>query len=82
MEIPWRKLSPETLRSLIDEYVTRDGTDYGSREADRQTKIAQVERLLVTGKAVIVFDAGTETCDIREANPNASRAEAITESQS
>jgi hypothetical protein len=67
MNIPWQELKPETLEALIDEYVTRDGTDYGQREATRETKIEQVKRLLASGKAKIVFDPETETCDIREA---------------
>ena len=66
MKIPWQELKPETLEALIDEYVTRDGTDYGTQEAARETKIAQVKKLLAKGKAQIVFDPETETCDIRE----------------
>jgi len=66
MDIPWEELQPETLRSMIEEYVTRDGTDYGVAEADFETKIRQVQRLLSSKKLKIVFDAETESCDFRE----------------
>lgn len=66
VDIPWQQLQPETLRALIEEFVTRDGTDYGSREADLETKVKQVRRLLEQGKAKIVFDPESETCDIHE----------------
>jgi uncharacterized protein YheU (UPF0270 family) len=66
MDIPWQKLQPETLLRLIDEFVTRDGTDYGIREASHETKLAQVERLLKDGKIKVVFDPETESVDLRE----------------
>ena len=66
MDIPWQQLEPETLRALVDEFVSRDGTDYGIREASHDTKIEQVLRLLKTGRVKVVFDAETESCDLRE----------------
>ena len=66
MDIPWQELQPTTLRSLIEEYVTRDGTDYGAREADFESKIEQVHTLLRKGKIKIVYDAQLESCDLRE----------------
>ena len=67
MEIPWQNLQPETLKAVIEEFVSRDGTDYGLREVSVDSKIADVYRLLREGKARIVFDPETESCDIREA---------------
>jgi len=29
MEIPYKKLAPDVLRAVIEEFVTREGTDYG-----------------------------------------------------
>lgn len=69
MDIPWQELQPETLRALIEEFVTRDGTDYGEKEAAFETKVRQVHQLLVEGKIKIVFDPETESCDLREVKP-------------
>jgi uncharacterized protein len=66
MEISWEKLKPDTLRALVDEFVSRDGTDYGLKEANHETKMEQVLRLLRENKVKIVFDPETESCDIRE----------------
>jgi uncharacterized protein len=66
VKIPWQELKPETLRALIEEFVSRDGTDYGQREASFEAKIETVHRLLREGRATVVFDAETESCDIRE----------------
>lgn len=66
MEIPWQNLDPDTLRALIEEFVTRSGTDYGTNEISLETRVRQVQELLRTGKAKIVFDPETESCDIQE----------------
>lgn len=60
LRIPHHELSPDTLDALIEEFVTRDGTDL--TEAPRS--VDQVRRLLDAGKAVIAFDEDTESCNI------------------
>lgn len=66
MNIPWQELKPETLRAVIEEFVSRDGTDYGQNEASLESKVETVHQLLRSGKVVVVFDLETESCDIRE----------------
>jgi hypothetical protein len=62
--IPFNELSPEALQGVIQEFVTRDGTDYGEREIPLDTKVQKVMNQLHSGKVVIVFDQKTETCNI------------------
>ena len=64
MEIPYKQLSPETLQALIEEFVSRDGTDYGEQEVSLERKVMQVEERLNDGSAVLVFDSHSESCDI------------------
>ena len=66
MEIPWQKLHPDTLRALIEEFVTRDGTDYGEVEAPFEAKIKQVHDLIHEGKVKLVFEPDTESCNLKE----------------
>jgi uncharacterized protein YheU (UPF0270 family) len=66
MDIPWHELRPETLQALIEEFVTRSGTDYGAQEASLETRVKHVREQLRSGKAKIVFDPESETCDIQE----------------
>ena len=64
VKIPYDQLSPEALQGVIEEFVTRDGTDYGEIEAPLESKVAQVMAQLKSEKAVIIFDQKTETCNI------------------
>lgn len=64
VDIPYQQLSEGALRALIEEFVTRDGTDYGVQETSLETKIQQVEGRLRNGLAVVVFDSLSESCDI------------------
>ncbi len=64
MRIPIDRLDPETLRRVIEEFVSREGTDYGFKESDLLSKVAQVERLLRRGDAILCFDANSESCHI------------------
>ena len=42
MEIPYKKLAPDVLRAVIEEFVTREGTDYGEGNFSLDEKVAQV----------------------------------------
>ncbi|HKI73383.1 MAG TPA: YheU family protein [Pseudomonadales bacterium] len=65
MEIPWEKLSNEALASLIEEFVTREGTEYGAAEIPLDRKVEQVRGQLRGGVAYISFDPRTETASIQ-----------------
>jgi uncharacterized protein YheU (UPF0270 family) len=64
VEIPHDRLEPETLQSLVEDFITREGTDYGEREISLDTKIKQVMGQLKRREAVIVFDPASESCNI------------------
>ncbi len=64
MLIPHKQLSPEALNNLIEEFVSRDGTDYGAEEISLTQKTEQVLRLLQQGEIAILFDEETGSCNI------------------
>ncbi len=64
IKIPIDRLKPDILLSVIEEFVTRSGTDYGEREVPTDIKIKEVGHLLETGLAVLLYDEETETCNI------------------
>ena len=66
--MPHHALSPEALRGVIEEFVSRAGTDYGARERTVEEKIADVERQLERGEAIIIFDGDTATTNIAPAH--------------
>ena len=67
-KIPVNKLSHEALQGVIEEFISRAGTDYGEPEASSETKFRQVKHKLETGLAVLIFDDETETTNIFLAN--------------
>ena len=64
MEIPWRKLSDEALTAVIEEFVTREGTEYGARDYSLAEKVAQVRAQLRGGKLGLDFDPETGSCQL------------------
>ncbi|MGK0440445.1 MAG: hypothetical protein ACJA0N_000234 [Pseudohongiellaceae bacterium] len=61
IEVPYRQLSEQALSGLIEEFINREGTDYGEYEYSLDDKATQVRVALAEGKAVIVFDPVIET---------------------
>ncbi|WP_111640428.1 YheU family protein [Marinimicrobium alkaliphilum] len=64
MIIPWQQLSADALSGLIEEYVTREGTEYGETEVALDTKVAQVRRQLERDEVLLVFDPVTSTANL------------------
>jgi uncharacterized protein YheU (UPF0270 family) len=62
--IPVNILSPEALEGVIEEFISREGTDYGEIEASSETSFRQVKHRLEKGLAVLIFDDETETTNI------------------
>ena len=64
VELDPAQLSPGALRGLVEEYVTREGTDYGPGEWTLEDKVAQVLGQIDRGEARIVFDLALESVSI------------------
>jgi uncharacterized protein YheU (UPF0270 family) len=67
-KIPFNKLSHKALQGVIEEFISREGTDYGEIEVPMETKFRHVKYKLETGSAVLIFDDETETTSIFLAN--------------
>jgi uncharacterized protein YheU (UPF0270 family) len=63
MLIPFELLESATLTGLIEDFVTREGTDNGD-ETPLETRIARVRRALEEKQAVIIFDAQSQQCQL------------------
>ena len=64
VEVPYEQLEPETLQNMIEEFVTRDGNDWGEAGGTIEDKISQVMRQLRNRKAKVVFDLKSQTANI------------------
>ena len=60
MIVPHDRLSADALAGIIEEYVTRDGTE----TSKATTKATAVRGALDRGELIIVYDAETESCNI------------------
>ena len=64
MIIPYEQLSGDALQGLIEEFITREGTDYGFEELSLGTKVEQIKVLLKRQEVVVAFDINTESVSI------------------
>jgi uncharacterized protein YheU (UPF0270 family) len=62
--VPYEELSAEALRGVVESFVLREGTEYGSRDFTLEEKLAHVYAQLERREAQIVFDPETQTIDI------------------
>jgi uncharacterized protein len=62
--VPFQRIAEEALKGLLEDFATRDGTDYGDFELDLQAKVGLIRRQLLQGEAVIVFDPTAESLSI------------------
>ena len=64
VEVPLKRVAADVLRRVAEEFVIRDGTDYGAAEKSLEEKLADVCRQLECGEAAIVYDAESQTINI------------------
>ena len=65
MIIPISELEADTLHSIAESFVLREGTDYGEIEASFVDKVEQVIAQLKAGEVVLVYSELHETVDIK-----------------
>jgi uncharacterized protein YheU (UPF0270 family) len=64
MIIPYEQIPAETLDSIIEAFVLREGTDYGDMEYTLEQKVEQVKQQLAAGEAVIEYSEEHESVTI------------------
>lgn len=66
VEVPWDALEEDTLQALVEEFVSREGTDYGDVEVSLHHKVQQVISGIKNKQYVILFDQEMQSCQIAE----------------
>ena len=64
VEIPYEQINPETLEHMIQEFVTRDGADWGDAGCTLEDKVGQVFGQLRARKIKVVFDLRAQAANI------------------
>ncbi len=65
MLIPYDQLSAETLTAILEEYASREGTEYGEVDYSLAEKVAMLRAQLSRGDIAVSFDTQTETCTLQ-----------------
>lgn len=65
MNIPFQELDTDTLTAIIEEYISREGTDYGVQEYSLKQKVQQVRTQLERGEIVLNFDPESQSCNLQ-----------------
>ena len=63
-DIPMDRIDPDTLRKMIEEFVTREWSELADSEYTLDEKIDQVMQQLKDNRAKIVYDNTSETWNI------------------
>lgn len=62
--IPPDRLEADLLEALVEEFVNREGTDYGRVERDFASKVAEVLEQVRREQVLICYDPRSETCNL------------------
>jgi len=73
--VPYTELSADALNGVIDNFILREGTDYGDRTYTHEQKVAQVLRQLERGEARIMFDPLDSSVTIVAVQPARKRSQ-------
>ncbi|MEP0356135.1 MAG: YheU family protein [Paraglaciecola sp.] len=64
MIIPIADVELETLLNIIESFVLREGTEYGSVDVSLDDKVQQVHNQLKSGEVLLVYSELHETVNI------------------
>ncbi len=62
--VPVARLDSEVLLALLEEFASRDGTDYGERDLTLEETTARLRRQLEAGDIAIVVHHPSEQWDL------------------
>ena len=56
VEVPPNRLQADILQALLEEFATRDGTDYGERELSLEQKVGDLRAKLHRGELMLLHN--------------------------
>ena len=64
VEIPREALKEELLGGIIDNFILREGTDYGVVELSHESKVNRIKKQIEKDDIKIVFDPNTDSVSL------------------
>jgi uncharacterized protein YheU (UPF0270 family) len=62
--VPVERLDSTILQALLEEFASRDGTDYGRYELTLEQKVADLSTQLHSGHLQLLYDSDSEQWDL------------------
>jgi uncharacterized protein YheU (UPF0270 family) len=66
IEVPTSQLAEQTLLALLEEFASRDGTDYGVKELTLDEKVGRLRQQLDASRIMLMYDSDSEQWDLVE----------------
>ena len=66
IEVPASALAEQTLHALLEEFASRDGTDYGVKELTLDEKVGRLRGQLNASRIMLMYDSDSEQWDLVE----------------
>lgn len=67
IRLPAERLDADSLEGLLEEYASRDGTDYGENEYSLADKVGQLRLQLASAALWLLYDTEADDWDLRPA---------------
>ena len=64
LRIPFEQLQADTLTAILEEFISREGTDYGLQEVSFEQQLEKARQSMLSGDVVIVYDSQLESCQL------------------
>ena len=64
VEVPLQRLQSDVLQALLEEFASRDGTDYGERESPLEQKVEALRARLQRRDLLLLYETEGEHWDI------------------
>ena len=64
VQVPADRLEPSALQGLLEDYASRDGTDYGLEELQLARKVGRLRSQVESGALAIVCDLEEDQWDL------------------
>ena len=62
--VPTQRVEAQSLQALLEEFASRDGTDYGERELSLEQKARELQLQLERGELVLLYEVEAEQWDL------------------
>ncbi|WP_439102603.1 YheU family protein [Congregibacter sp.] len=68
VKVPAERVPEKQLHALLEEFASRDGTDYGARETTMEERVKRLLAQLRAEKIQLLFDVDSEQWDLLAAD--------------